>query len=771
MFSARKLLQGVHRLAGGRLLAAATALGPRSSRIACTPYPHATQHAQPVCLPSLKVCQNMSVLTQVKPLAPVHPVRSFATRVDGTTPDPEPAAPSAGPAVASPLSQAQPQPQGLFRRILKALKLDSPQRIVVADPEKAGFKRGWIVPAAVFTQLSLGSVFAWSLFNQPLTHLQGVVAPAAADWTLSQIMPVFSTTMAVFGVGCAVFGRLGLYEKLGPRVTGLLGAGLYAAALSTAALAASTHSLPLLYLGYGVLAGTTMGIAYVPPISTLIKWFPDRKGFASALAVMGFGAGGMAATPLIDTLLKTFREAPQFLGPVGSVPTTVIDGKMFATIVGENGATTLQEVVVATTGALTKLGLSLPEGIYAVGTGSTGLASVFLTLGATYAALIGLSALVFRLPPDGYTPKTTIEQAGAAGGVAAKTAVIKHYDYKATGNVSAATTWSLPQFWLVWAGMCLNSTAAYAMIGAGKTMLIDVFGSAYPAVVTAAFAATFVSFLSAFNLGGRLAWGALSDMYGTRKIFMYLWGLGVPLYLAMPLATKWLSAILETNGGPILEAASMLDYGPLALFYASVMIFISTFGGSAAVCPAYVADLFGGKNVAAIHGQILSFLIVGGYLGPMTCSALRARATEEAIRSLAKLVDPAVFEQAFGVAISELDSLIAAKTVTISRLLELAPPGTPDPSLFIYDTTAYALAGFQLLGFLCNVAIKRVDPKKYEQVIDVQGTVVSSTSETSTAPATIQKSESPESPDAAPASEKPQSEQAQTPNKKQATID
>ncbi len=104
-----------------------------------------------------------------------------------------------------------------------------------------------------------------------------MVAAAASDWTLAQIMPVFSTTMACFGVSCAVLGRAGLYEKLGPRVTGVLGAGLYLSSFSVGALAVELHSLPLLYLGCGIMGGITMGITYVPPISTLIKWFPDRK--------------------------------------------------------------------------------------------------------------------------------------------------------------------------------------------------------------------------------------------------------------------------------------------------------------------------------------------------------------------------------------------------------------------------------------------------------------------------------------------------------------
>lgn len=138
---------------------------------------------------------------------------------------------------------------------------------------------------------------------------------------------------------------------------------------------------------------------------------------------------------------------------------------------------------------------------------------------------------------------------------------------------------------------------------------------------------------------GRVAWGTISDRIGTTRAFSILWGLGVPLYLAMPFAAHLIPSLAALPG-----PAALL---PLGLFYASVMLAITTFGGSAAVIPAYISDLFGPKYVGAIHGQILSFLVVAGYLGPVLSSYLRGLASRDAMHQLAALIDPAVFAKVF----------------------------------------------------------------------------------------------------------------------------
>lgn len=209
----------------------------------------------------------------------------------------------------------------------------------------------------------------------------------------------------------------------------------------------------------------------------------------------------------------------------------------------------------------------------------------------------------------------------------------------------------------------------------------------------------------------------MSDAIGTRRTFTWLWGLGVPLYLAMPFAAHMLPQVLVD--GPLMDP-SLTQLVPLGVFYMSVMLAISTFGGSAAVCPAYVSDLFGSKYVGAIHGQVLSFLIIAGYLGPLTCSFLRDFSMRTAIADLAAKITPERFAEVFGAPITELDTLITTKTVTIPRLMEIMPLGTQDPTPFLYDYTMITMASLQLLGLMCNLAIRKVDPKFYEQPPQIQ---------------------------------------------------
>jgi hypothetical protein len=701
---------------------------------------------------------RVSGISSVSPLISASAAMTFSeiTRIEACTfSSAAPAAPVASPAepaaaVTAPAAAAEtPKPVG-WRKIAQTFGILSPKQLV-NDPAKTGFNRWLIVPAALGTHLSLGSIFAWSLFNQPLMTLHGVVAPAAADWELGAVVPVFSTTMVCFGMSSFILGRLGVFEKLGPRASGLLGGTLFGSAFGLASVASAAHSLPLLFGGYGMLAGLAVGTAYVNPISTLLKWFPDRKGVAAAMAVMGFGGGGMVAAPVIESLLTNFRKIPTYLGKMGDVATVSKDGRLYvdittlpdtlaASISSAPGVGTLREVVVASTSQLAKLSAeaaaTLQEGLYVVGTGSTGLSETFACLGGLYSAVILASAFVFRLPPEGFNPAlkalaTATANAAAAPAAAAGAAapagptptaapvpVKPAYDHVAVGgNVTPAQTLKTIQFWLVWSGMCLNSAGAYAIIGAGKTMLSDIFSGAYPTLVTSAFAATFVSMISAFNLGGRLGWGTIADSIGTRRTFLIMWGLGVPLYLAMPASAHLLQDMLPAIGA-LTDASSLVDraaaYAPLALFYSSVMVAISTFGGSAAVSPAFMADLFGSKYVGAIHGQLLSFLVVAGLAGPMTCTTLRDYSFREAVRKLSAMVDPAAFEAAFGAPVAQLESLVNAKTVTIPRLMELVPVGTVDPTPFLYDNTLITMGSLQVIALAAALAVRKVDPKNFE---------------------------------------------------------
>jgi hypothetical protein len=138
------------------------------------------------------------------------------------------------------------------------LRLSSPDDIAEHDPSYNRWKQA---PAAVAVHMSLGSVFAFSIFNTPLTTALGVVAASPGDWLLSDLMPVFGTTMSFFGIGAAIFGRTNFYEKVGPRVCTLLGASSYACGFAVGSLGVHLHSLPLLTLGYGAMGGLAMGVS------------------------------------------------------------------------------------------------------------------------------------------------------------------------------------------------------------------------------------------------------------------------------------------------------------------------------------------------------------------------------------------------------------------------------------------------------------------------------------------------------------------------------
>ena len=145
------------------------------------------------------------------------------------------------------------------------------------------YPRWKILPAAMMNHLCLGSVFAWSIFNQPLMRLHGVVAPAALDWTMGDVAVTFSLVMGGFAWG-ALLGKT--LDAWGPRMSCLIGGASLGAGFAIGAAAIHLHSLPLLYAG-GLIWGLANGWAYVPPVATLLKWFPDRKGFAAGSTIMG----------------------------------------------------------------------------------------------------------------------------------------------------------------------------------------------------------------------------------------------------------------------------------------------------------------------------------------------------------------------------------------------------------------------------------------------------------------------------------------------------
>ena len=176
---------------------------------------------------------------------------------------------------------------------------------------KPGFSRWMVPPAALCVHLCIGQAYAFSVFNLPMTKLLGITQPAPDDWKLTELGWIFSIAIFFLGASAAVFGRW--VEEGGPR-RAMFTAGLcWSGGFLVSALGVYLHQLWIIYLGYGVLGGCGLGIGYISPVSTLIKWFPDRPGMATGMAIMGFGGGAMIASPLSVWLMSKF-STPTHIG-------------------------------------------------------------------------------------------------------------------------------------------------------------------------------------------------------------------------------------------------------------------------------------------------------------------------------------------------------------------------------------------------------------------------------------------------------------------------
>jgi MFS family permease len=213
---------------------------------------------------------------------------------------------------------------------------------------RANYNRWLIPPAALATHLCIGQVYALSVFNLPLTKQIGITHSTPGDWKLTDLGWIFTIAIFVLGAAAALFGKW--VQAEGPRKSGFVAATCWGAGFLVGALGIYTHQLWLVCLGYGVLGGCGLGIGYITPVSTLIAWFPDRRGMATGMAIMGFGGGALIASPLSDALMKHFASAS-----------------------------------------------------------STGVAETWLVLGAGYFVMMTAGALGYRLPAPGWKPEGWVE--------------------------------------------------------------------------------------------------------------------------------------------------------------------------------------------------------------------------------------------------------------------------------------------------------------------------------------------------------------------------
>lgn len=540
----------------------------------------------------------------------------------------------------------------------------------------------WRVPvASVAIHLCIGSVYAWSIYNPSLTRVYGVVASAGDDWSLSEVVWVFTVAIVFLGLAAAFAGKW--LESVGPRKVGVVAACCWGGGYLIGGVGIMAHQLWLLYLGYGVIGGCGLGLGYVSPVSTLIRWFPDRRGMAAGMAIMGFGGGAMIGTPLKEYFIRLFYQAPDYLGTVDQVSLVTEAGRRFVEISGA-----LQEVVVIGAAEVRNLTIPGPEGVYAVNTGAAGVAETFMILGVVYLIVMIFAAFSYRVPAEGWKPESWIEPSDKERGtlISAK-------------NVGIDQALKTPQFYQLWIVLCLNVTAGIGVLGVARTMITEIFGSSFPQVVDTSFAATYVVMISAFNMMGRFIWASASDYVGRRNTYWIFFVLGIVLYLSIPLT----AAQVSVNPSIVW----------LVYFYAATMIIFTMYGGGFATIPAYLADIFGTKYVGGIHGRLLTAWSTAGVLGPLAITSLRENSVNRAISDLVSKIDPSAFQTQFGAGVDQLELLVAQNSVTISRLMEIAPTGTSDPTSGIYNSTMVLMAMLLGIALVANAMMRPVDSKHH----------------------------------------------------------
>ena len=550
---------------------------------------------------------------------------------------------------------------------------------IVAKP---GFNRWRIAPAALGIHLCIGSVYAWSLFNPALVKRIGVVTASADDWTLKRVVWVFTVAIVFLGLSAAVAGKW--LEQVGPRMVGVVATVCWSGGFVLGGIGILTGQLWILYVGYGVLGGCGLGLGYVSPVSTLIRWFPDRRGMAAGIAIMGFGGGAMIAQPLIECFLKFYYRAPDYLGALTEVKLATEQGRRFAEIAGRH-----VEVVVVNAKEVAGMIVPGPAGVYVVGSGTVGIWQTFFTLGAIYFCVMLTASFAYRVPPAGWHPP----------GWAAPEENDPRLKMITRRHVHIDQALKTPQFYQLWVVLCFNVTAGIGMIAVAKTMITEIFGTTLPSIVTVEFAATYVLMISLFNMIGRFLWASASDRLGRKTTYFIFFGLGILLYCAIPFYAKQVTA----------DPAVVWLVG----FYLSTMVIFTLYGGGFATIPAYLADVFGTPFVGGIHGRLLTAWSTAGWLGPLAITSLREHAIASAIRGLSAKIDPERFKATFGAGVDRLDELVAAKTVTIAKLVEIAPAGTADPTPGLYNQTMYLMAGLLFVALVSNALMRPVHPKHY----------------------------------------------------------
>lgn len=366
-------------------------------------------------------------------------------------------------------------------------------------------KNKWlIVLSAIGIHICIGSVYAWSVLTKPIMQAMG--------FTLQETTWTFSLAILFLGLSA---GFLGSYvEKHGPRRSGLVSTVFFGLGMLGTAFALTQHSLILMYLFYGVIGGIGLGTGYITPVSTLVKWFPNNRGLATGLAIMGFGFASLIAGPVMQLLIAKY-----------------------------------------------------------------GLINNFIILGCVYMLVMTASSLYLE-------PPQTVAVTEAKTKLAAVPASTQpQYTVK-----EAMKTW---QFYALWWIFFTNITCGIGLLAVASPMAQEVIK------MTPLAAASMVGIIGLLNGLGRIVWSTVSDYIGRRNTYI--------IFFLIEIAAFYLLASVSDS----------------FLFQALIFIIITCYGGGFSCMPAYLSDLFGTKQLSAIHGRILTAWGLAGIAGPLLLSWIK----------------------------------------------------------------------------------------------------------------------------------------------------
>ena len=359
---------------------------------------------------------------------------------------------------------------------------------------KAGFNRWLVPPSALAIHLCIGMSYGLSVFWRPLEKAIGITAPVVCenmttwealftttcDWRRGDLVIIFTLGIVFLGLSAALFG--GWLERAGPRKAGIVAALCWGGGFIVSALGVYLHQLWIMWLGLGVLGGIGLGLGYISPVSTLIKWFPDRRGMATGMAIMGFGGGAMIGSLLADALMKYF-----------ATPTSV------------------------------------------------GVAEAMAAIGVIYIIFMLGGAFGYRVAPEGWRPEGWTMPHDAAHSMITTGHVHLNNAHKTPQfwliwivlcmNVSAGIGV------LATASPMLQEIFGGSLIGEPTLGIKDL--SAEQTAIVAGIAAGFVALLSLFNSFGRIIWASLSDYIGRKNTYYCFFVLGILLYASAPVLAGW----------------------------------------------------------------------------------------------------------------------------------------------------------------------------------------------------------------------------------------